>query len=568
VVVGSTAIEAGASTFFAERHISVVGDLILMAGGDDDWGAVKIYRDQPGGDPVFLGEFRVIDLPGSKPTGASRRIESAGTVAFLADSGAGLIVLDISDPTDPRMLDTDVTATPADDLALLSNDRLLVTATCSKLRVFDLANPAAPVARGELALSGTGSACQVRVAASGSTAYVAGDQAVIVIDVTSPESPTVIGRFEIGGQRARDVKVAGNVAYIGTEVGLAAVDITNPQFPVVVGHDGSGMYFSFEIDGSRAVARRDSQGTIDMFDLGADGRSPVHVGVVFVSSISSFDVAGSRLHVVRPNDGLVTFNISNPASPNIIGDVDGDQWRASQIDVRGTTAYIRNFDQGFAIFDLSDPSQPVLIGSYSDGKRVTGFVVEGPLAYLTQTTSNPIETVELVVLDIGNPSLPRKLGSITGAIGEGIINDLAVGNGFVFGVVLGTEKRGFTFDVVDPAAPVFVGLGIGDWRGEIDHVEAAGERLYFAHGYLGLRLGDTMLRLPQLALDRAPSGSPRPLEMTWDAPAGVPFSIEFTRDFSSWQPIGRHSDQGLDGALGIAYDPAPGLEAFFRVPSR
>ena len=292
VLVGSAAVDGGASTFFAARHIRIVGDQILMAGSDDDWGAVKIYRDQPAGDPVFLGEFRVIDLPGYGPAGVSRRIESVGGVAFVADSGAGLIVLDIADPTLPQLIESDVSATPADDIALAADDRLLVTATCSECSIFDLENPAAPVARGKVALSEMGSACQVRLAAAGSTAYVAGDEALVVIDLSNPDSPTVVGRFEIGGMRARDVKLAGNIAYVAAEVGITAVDISNPESPVVVGHGGSGMYYSIAIDGSRAVARQDSQGTIDLFDLGPDGRSPSHVGLVFVNSISSYDVAG------------------------------------------------------------------------------------------------------------------------------------------------------------------------------------------------------------------------------------------------------------------------------------
>jgi hypothetical protein len=568
VLVGAAPVDGGASPSFAARHIRVVGDRILMAGGDDDWGAVKIFRDQPAGDPDFLGEFRVIDMSGSRPPGVSKRIESVGNVAFVADSGAGLILLDITDPALPQLIDSDISGTTTDDLALAANDGLLVTSTCTECSIFDLTSPAAPLLRGKVALSELGSACQVRVAASGSTAYVVGDRALVCIDLTNPESPRVIGRFEIGGIRARDVKVAGSIAYVAAEIGLVAMDITNPKTPIVLPGDGGGMYHTLEIDGTRAVARRDSQGAIDIFDLGFDGRTPTHRGFVFVDSISSYDVSGARLYVARPNAGLLTFDISNPANPSIVGDVSGDRWRAAEIDVRGTNAYVRNFEHGFAIFDVSNPNQPGLIGQFSDGGLVTGFVIDGTRAYLTQTTDKPGYNVELVVVDIGDAARPGKLGSVPATIAEGGETDLAAANGFVFGVVPGTDRNSFVFDVTDPTTPVFVAPAIGGWLGRIDYVEAVGNRLFLAHGYLGLRILDASLSPPKLSIERLVPGGPRPLRLTWDAPAGVPFSLESSRDLSNWQPLGRFPDHRLDQALGLMFDPAPHAPAFFRVAGR
>ena len=236
--------------------------------------------------------------------------------------------------------------------------------------------------------------------------------------------------------------------------------------------------------------------------------------------------------------------------------------------MRGTTAFVHNFDQGFAIFDVNDPDEPALIGQYKDGQLVTGFVVDGVLAYLTQTTANPAHNVELVVLDISDAANPRKLGSTTAKIGDGMIADLSVANGFVFGAVVGLERNGFVFDVVNPTAPVFVGPFLGDSTGRIDHVEAIGDRLYVAHGYLGLRIFDTKLDTPQLEIERVIPADFRPLRMTWNAPSGVPFSIESSRDLSTWLPLGRFSDRELDQALGLVYDPAPQLPAYFRVAGR
>jgi hypothetical protein len=87
-VVGSTAHDLGNTGYFAAEHVRVVDDFFSLAGHDDDWGALVIYRDVPGGDPEFLGDFRVFEMPGIPPTGASRRVEVKDDVAFVADSGA------------------------------------------------------------------------------------------------------------------------------------------------------------------------------------------------------------------------------------------------------------------------------------------------------------------------------------------------------------------------------------------------------------------------------------------------------------------------------------------------
>jgi hypothetical protein len=83
------------------------------------------------------------------------------------------------------------------------------------------------------------------VAVSGTTAYVGSGAALIVVDVSDPWRPTVLGDLHVPGV-VRDIAVQGDHVYLAREAyettlsdhGLLVVDVSDPAAPVRVGtHD-------------------------------------------------------------------------------------------------------------------------------------------------------------------------------------------------------------------------------------------------------------------------------------------------------------------------------------------
>ena len=73
------------------------------------------------------------------------------------------------------------------------------------------------------------------LAVDGTYAYVADDFALLVMDISDPTAPMIVGSVDTPGE-ARGVAVAGSYAYIADAgSGLQVIDITTPTSPAIVG---------------------------------------------------------------------------------------------------------------------------------------------------------------------------------------------------------------------------------------------------------------------------------------------------------------------------------------------
>jgi putative ABC transport system permease protein len=106
-----------------------------------------------------------------------------------------------------------------------------VADTDAGLKVINVSNPAAPVVVGTADTPGIAYA----VAVAGSYAYVADAAAGLqVINISTPSAPVIVGTADTPGL-AYGVALAGSYAYVADEfAGLTVVSITNPSFPHVV----------------------------------------------------------------------------------------------------------------------------------------------------------------------------------------------------------------------------------------------------------------------------------------------------------------------------------------------
>ena len=180
-----------------------------------------------------------------------------------------------------------------------------------------------------------GGACDA-VAVQGNTAYVGVGPRLVVLDVSNPASPVVLGQSAVLPGTVMYVAVAGTLAYVvAGGAGLRVVDVSNPAAPRQVG------YYPGRAEG------------------------------VAVSGTLAYVAAGD----------LLVVDVSNPAAPRELGFYDTPGY-AYGVAVSGTLAYVADEEGGLRVVDVSNPASPRELGFYDTPSDAYGVAVSGTLAYV------------------------------------------------------------------------------------------------------------------------------------------------------------------------------------------
>lgn len=272
-----------------------------------------------------------------------------------------------------------------------------------------------------LNLSGTADGLKVQV--QGDYAYMVRNGGIpdfVVIDVTNPVSPLLIGSLDLPGT-PRNIAVSGDYAYIASDSNtseLQIVDISNPAAPSFV-----GVY--------NAVGNADAMG--------------VYVENTMVYLVRWFSLSPE----------FYIISVKNPVLPVLIGSLNlgGNAYEVTKVSNYAYIASGQN-EQELQVIDVSNPVLPVQVGSYdlpgnSDCVSVAGFT--GTI--LLGRSGGPNE---LLVFDITNPTNPILLGQHNAT---GVVNDISLGESNLCDHIA-TSARIREYQIVDitvRTAPALVG---------------------------------------------------------------------------------------------------------------
>ena len=164
----------------------------------------------------------VVNAPGRSWT---RDVSVHGSQLLVADSDSGLTIMDISQPDSPSIIGSLVTSSSC--LALdTRNNRAFLALGSGGLAIVDIADPADPVPLGNLTFPGN-SICR-NVTASGDTIFAAvNDRGLFVVDVTEPQAPVIIGNRDTPGT-AYQAAVDGTVCWLADGIGGMRAFELNP----------------------------------------------------------------------------------------------------------------------------------------------------------------------------------------------------------------------------------------------------------------------------------------------------------------------------------------------------
>jgi len=297
-----------------------------------------------------------------------------------------------------------------------------------------------------------GSVTDTKLCGSPSSVYVSGKYAYVtvgfnftnqrptpadtltIIDISDPTSPTIVGSIsdaQLNGPYS--VYVSGQYAYVAAHIAnaLTIVDVSDPTSPAIVGSisdaDKLARADSVYVSGKYAYVAAAGANALTIVDV-SDPASPAIVGSITNAQLNgptSVYVSGQYAYVAdmgpTPKSGanaLTIVDISNPASPAIVGSVTSTQLNdPSSVYVSGKYAYVAAADaNALTIVDISDPTSPNIVGSITDNTKLdkdTSVYVSGKYAYVTsfagETTTS---TSTLTIVDISNPTSPKIVDSI------------------------------------------------------------------------------------------------------------------------------------------------------------
>lgn len=194
------------------------------------------------------------------------------------------------------------------------------------------------------------------VAVEGSTAYVATDKGLTIVDLSDPKQPYVVKDYAIGS--AKDVKVANGIVYLALDSGLASINANDRAAPFHLQTlTALGKVNDIALENNRAYVATETQG-MAIVDISSPQAMSV-MGSVNLGSVVNAVAAEGELAVVVSGSEVITVGVTLASSPIELGRVTVDG--AVQVDIKGKHAFVAA-ENGlyYPSVDLTDPVNPVV----------------------------------------------------------------------------------------------------------------------------------------------------------------------------------------------------------------
>ncbi|HKE05886.1 MAG TPA: hypothetical protein VKE91_17685 [Blastocatellia bacterium] len=359
-----------------------------------------------------------------------------GNYAYLASyNGTGVMIIDISDPTNPKMAGY---YNPAEggrfqDVVVINGIGYFGSESRGGLHIVDVRNPANPVLLSQVNTEQNGHPNVHEIFVADGALYEADSRTnrVKVFDVRNPASPVFVRDIDASDPRVHAAVVNNGRLFtsgLGGKTDIYDVRrvLTEPPAHLGTIDSGSGSHSSWASNDGRllAVARETPNGDVRLFDI-TNPSAATLVATISAQSIGidAFSphnpyIVGNLLFVSWYQAGLVVLDITVPSQPRLVGTYDTFQGPVNGFDgcwgvypfLGFDRTLLSDLDGGLYIVDataaLTGP-RTVSAASYNISAIAPNAIVSafGPnLASVTQgASSTPLPTeiagVSITLLD-------------------------------------------------------------------------------------------------------------------------------------------------------------------------
>jgi prepilin-type N-terminal cleavage/methylation domain-containing protein len=294
-----------------------------------------------------------------------------------------------------------------------------------------IGNWASPLQVASIDVSGNQNGLKVQV--KGNYAYMVRDGGTnfLIIDVTSPASPSIVGSLTLNGT-LNNIFVSGSYAYVASSDNseeLQIINISTPSSPSVAGtfnNPGNSNALGVYVVGSTAYLALGGNDEFSIINVSTPS-SPSLISTLNVTSdANELVVSGNYAYLASDNNSeeLQVIDISTPASPSQVASLNlSGNSNADTIAISGSTLFI---GQGSTLYtiNVSTPTSPSVLGSISTSGTVSDIALNlgnGNTYVFIATTDN---SLEFQVIDVSVLSTPVLLGSVNTA-GNDNLNGIA-----------------------------------------------------------------------------------------------------------------------------------------------
>ncbi|MGD8569902.1 MAG: Calx-beta domain-containing protein [Gammaproteobacteria bacterium] len=494
------------------RKVVVKDDYAYVAAG----GVLSIVDISNPAKPTQVSYYE------SNPSGSVVGIAVSGNYAYLADSTAGLQILDISDPTLPKLMSS-ISPLDAYDVAIYGNYAFVAGGSWG-LNIYDVSVPTAPQFLWKVTIANANSVAisgnyayvtdqsvglqvldisdlavqpvitetisvdpnltneqfyDVAIGTDGRYAYIAADSyGVQVVDISTPGIWTPVVLYK-DGYFSRNISIQGNYAYVADIVGLLVLDLSAPDSPQTAGYFNSGQGASsggVAASGNFAYLADAFKGLLSI-DI-SDKSHLKEIGAYYVpSDPHGVAINGSYAYVADSPYRLAVLDVTDPTLPTVATSM---YVRSGISGIATSGNYVYMNASGLTILDITTPTNPILNSFTSTNGGGQGVAISGEYAYLTDGPGG------LRVFNISNPLLPFE-GTAAVATGDYAL-DVVINGSYAY---VADNARGMRiFDInTDPAIPNDIGYD-NTLLTTAQQVAINGRYAYVANNSGGIRIID------------------------------------------------------------------------------
>lgn len=280
------------------------------------------------------------------------------------------------------------------------------------------------------------------VTVSGNYVYVAAYTGGLqIIDVSDPTNPLRVGAYDTPGS-AVGVAVSGNHAYVADYYsGLEIIDITNPASPFLAGsYDTVGVAVAVAVSGYYAYVADDWAG-IEIINISNPATPILTGGYNTGGHVRGVAVYGNYVCAADSDLGMPVINVSNPAAPTLAGGC-ATTGIAQAVSVAGSHAYVADYSAGLQVIDLANPASPTIVGHYDTTAYTIGVAASGSRAYVANYSNG------MQIVNVSSPGSPTLEGTVDTS-GYAIAVAIQGNNAYIADYDYGLR----VVDVTNPYAP-------------------------------------------------------------------------------------------------------------------
>ena len=278
----------------------------------------------------------------------------AGNYAFLPSEYSGVLIVDLSDPWNPKMCTS--FSTPGFAIrAAVDAPYLFVADMMKGLRIANIENIAFPKEVGFYPprIATIDVYAKDRYAFTLDTAF-----GMIVLDVKDPQNPSEISELKLAGEMSR-IQTQGNLACVAAgSAGVHLIDISDPHSPKLLStFPTTGEALTAQISGTKmCIATRSSVQFADV----SDPLSPKMLssyGKINGPLSACFTPDANQVYVSAGNNGLILLDITDPLQPHEVTqlDISGIVWDAA-VDINNEFLFAACYSDGIRVIDIRPES--------------------------------------------------------------------------------------------------------------------------------------------------------------------------------------------------------------------